>query len=57
MEGLSDPEKYKKDVKAEDDNGSSSNQSAPNRRATMESDEQQVVADELRNEAEPESEQ
>ena len=55
MEGLSDP--FLKDVKAEDDNGSSSDQSAPNRRATMESDEQQVVADELLNEAEPESEQ
>jgi hypothetical protein len=51
MEGLSDPEKYKKDdAKVEDDNGSSSDQSVPNRRATMESDEKQVVADELLNE-------
>ena len=51
--------KYKKDdAKAEDDNGSSSDQLAPNRRATMESDEQQEVADELRNEImEPESKQ
>ena len=59
MEGLSDPLKYKKDdAKAEDDNGSSSDQLAPNRRATMESDEQQEVADELRNEImEPESKQ